>query len=420
MSSTFFFTVILCLVVANFLWSQLLAWLNRSRMSAVIPDELKGFYAEDEYARQQAYQKTNSRFGLISGSFSFAVTMAVLVFGVFGRLDDELRVFTEHFLLLPLVFFAIIFFVDRVIDLPFDWYAVFRIEESFGFNKTTRRTFVADFFKGLALSAVIGGAVMTGVIAIWHCTGHWFALLAWAAVSLFSLVMTFFYSEWIVPLFNKQKPLEDGDLRTAIQQFADRANFRLSNIYVIDGSKRSTKANAYFTGFGRKKRIVLYDTLANDLTTNEIVAVLAHEIGHYRKRHIVQSLVISLLTTGFMLFILSLFLNNQALAEALGGRQASFHLGIIGFSLLFAPVSELLDLASNCLSRRNEYQADDFAASFGLAEPLTSALKKISVKSLSNLNPHPLVVFWRYSHPTLLQRIKNLQKHNELQKKSSY
>jgi STE24 endopeptidase len=263
-----------------------------------------------------------------------------------------------------------------------------------------------DSLKGILLSVIIGGLILTAILYIYQYTGQWFWLLAWLAVSGFSLVMTFFYSEWIVPLFNKQTPLEDGELRTAIEDFARKAGFQLTDIYVMDGSKRSTKANAYFTGFGKKKRIVLFDTLMDDLSTEEITAVLAHEIGHYKKKHVIYSMLLSVLATGVTFYILSLFLNNLQLTEALGGKVPSFHLGLIGFSLLFAPVSEVLGLAVNFISRKNEYEADAFATQFGLGEALVSALKKISVQSLSNLNPHPLVVFWHYSHPTLLQRMR--------------
>ncbi|MDR1762484.1 MAG: M48 family metallopeptidase [Dysgonamonadaceae bacterium] len=409
MYNTYFY-IIIVIYVAAFVWGQILAYLNRKRMSPLIPKELEGIYNAEEYARQQEYQRTNSRFGLISGGFSFIVTLAALVFGLFGWLDEFLRSYTENFLLLPLLFFGIIFIISEIIDLPFEWYAIFNIEERFGFNKSTPRIFWTDFFKGIMLSVLIGGLIITAILYIYHYTEQWFWLLAWVVVTAFSLVMTFFYSEWIVPLFNKQKPLEEGELRTAIEAFAAKAGFQLKNIYVIDGSKRSTKANAYFTGFGRKKRIVLYDTLMDELDTHEIVAVLAHETGHYKRRHVILSMIISILATGITFFILSLFLGNQQLAEALGGRTASFHLGIIGFSMLFAPVSEITGLGMNILSRRNEYQADAFAAAYELGKPLISALKKISVKALSNLNPHPLVVFWLYSHPTLLQRIRAIEK----------
>jgi len=375
-------------------------------MSPILPDELIGIYPPEKYAVQQDYQRVNSRFGLISGGFSFILMFILLLMGFLGWFDNFLREYTEHFLVLPLIFFTALMLANEIISFPFEWYSTFTIEEKFGFNKSTRKLFIVDSLKGIALNILIGGIVLSIILLIYNYTLELFWLLAWIAVSIFSLVMTFFYSEWIVPLFNKQTPLEEGELREAIESFAKKAGFRLKNIFVMDGSKRTTKANAYFTGFGSKKRIVLFDTLMNDLDTEEIVAVLAHEIGHYKKKHVVYSMIFSILTTGIIFYILSLFLENQHLAEALGGREASFHLGIIGFAFLFTPISEVMGLAINYYSRKNEYEADGFTAQFGLGEALISALKKISVQSLSNLNPHPLVVFWYYSHPTLLQRIK--------------
>jgi STE24 endopeptidase len=404
-----YFYLIVGFFVASFIWTQVLAYLNRKRMSSLIPEELKGIYPPEKYAQQQEYQRTNSRFGLISGGFSFLLMLAVLLSGFLGWFDNYLREYTDHFLFLPLLFFGILMIVNEIISLPFDWYATFTIEERFGFNKSTRQLFFTDCLKDIALNVLLGGIVLSAILFIYHYTLTMFWLYAWIVVSGFSLLMTFFYSEWIVPLFNKQTPLEQGELRDAIETFAQKAGFRLSNIFVMDGSKRTTKANAYFTGFGKKKRIVLFDTLMNDLETEEIVAVLAHEIGHYKKKHIIYSLLLSALTTGATFYILSLFLGNVQLAEALGGKTASFHLGIIGFAFLFTPISEVMGLALNHFSRKNEYEADNFTAQFGLGEALLSALKKISVQSLSNLNPHPLVVFWYYSHPTLLQRIKKIK-----------
>jgi len=407
MYNTYFYLII-GFFSASFVWTQILSLLNRKRMSPTIPDKLIGIYPPEEYARQQAYQRTNSRFGLISGGFSFIIMLFILGFGGLGWFDNYLREYTVHFLALPLIFFGVLMIASEITSFPFDWYVTFTIEERFGFNKSTRKLFIADWLKGIALSVLIGGIVLSAVLFIYHYTLNEFWLYAWIVVSGFSLVMTFFYSEWIVPIFNKQTPLEEGELRDAIESFAQKAGFRLKNIFVMDGSKRSSKANAYFTGFGKKKRIVLFDTLKNDLTTEEIVAVLAHEIGHYKKKHVIYSLLLSLLTTGAMFYILSFFLGNLHLAEALGGNVASFHLGIIGFAFLFTPISEVLGLAVNYYSRKNEYEADRFAAQFGLGEALILALKKISVQSLSNLNPHPLVVFWYYSHPTLLQRIEKI------------
>ena len=381
-------------------------------MTPVLPDELKGIYPPEKYAKQQDYQRANSRFGLISGGFSFILMLAVLLFGFLGWLDDYLRNYTGHFLILPLLFFGILMIANEIISFPFDWYATFTIEERFGFNKSTKKLFLIDWLKSILLNIIIGGIILSAILFIYHYTLKEFWLYAWIVVSGFSLVMAFFYSEWIVPLFNKQTPLEKGELRDAIESFARKADFRLTNIFVMDGSKRSTKANAYFTGFGKKKRIVLFDTLKNDLNTEEIVAVLAHEIGHYKKKHIIYSLLLSVLTTGVIFYILSLFLGSLHLAQALGGKTASFHLGIIGFAFLFTPISEVLGLAVNYFSRKNEYQADGFAAQFDLGEALISALKKLSIQSLSNLNPHPLVVFWYYSHPTLLQRIEQIKQYN--------
>jgi len=377
-------------------------------MSPVLPDELKDIYPPEEYARQQSYQRANSRFGLISGGFSFILMLIILLTGFLGLLDNYLREYTSNFLVLPLVFFGILMIINEIIEVPFDWYVTFTIEERFGFNKSTRKLFLADWLKGIVLNILLGGIITTVVLIIYHYTQEQFWLFAWVAVSGFSLVLTFFYSEWIVPIFNRQTPMEECELRNAIESFAREAGFGLSNIFVMDGSKRTTKANAYFTGFGKKKRIVLFDTLMNDLTNEEIVAVLAHEIGHYKRKHVIHSMLLSIITSGLIFYILSLFLGNLQLAEALGGKTASFHLGIIGFGFLFTPISELTGLAINHISRRNEFEADNFAAKFGLGEPLISALKKISVQSLSNLNPHPLVVFWYHSHPTLLQRIERI------------
>ncbi|MDR2058104.1 MAG: M48 family metallopeptidase [Dysgonamonadaceae bacterium] len=404
-----YFYIIIAVVILDFVWGQILSYLNRRRMSREIPVELKGIYNSEEYARQQDYQRTNSRFGLISGSFSFLFILLILLFGLLGWLDGSLREYTGHFLYLPLIFFGILFILNEIIDFPFDWYATFTIEERFGFNKSTPRLFVIDWSKGILLSALIGGSLFTAILFIYRYTGEWFWLLAWSVVSGFSLLMSLFYSEWIVPLFNKQTPLESGELRDAIELLTQKAGFELNNIYVMDGSKRSTKGNAYFTGFGKKKRIVLFDTLIKELETEEITAVLAHEIGHYKKKHVIQSIFLSIIGTGITFYILSLFLENIFLAKALGGQTASFHLGIIGFSFLFAPISELTGLFFNFFSRRNEYQADQYVVRFGLGDALISGLKKLSVKSLSNLNPHPLVVFWHYSHPALLQRIKAIR-----------
>ncbi|EGK01172.1 M48 family metallopeptidase [Dysgonomonas gadei] len=400
-----YLSIILLVVVLDFVWTQYLAYRNRKRMSPDIPPLLEGIYDKDEYARQQAYQKINSRFGLYTSLFSFIVMLLILSLGIFGWLDGLLRQFINNEVVLTLAFFGIVYIVNDIITLPFSYYATFVIEERFGFNKSTKAVFWFDQLKGLLLTTILGGIILALLVWFYETLGTYAWLYAWGAVTVFSLFMTLFYSNIIVPLFNKQTPLEDGELRGAIETFSREAGFSIKNIYVMDASKRSSKANAYFTGFGAKKRIVLFDTLINDLRTSEIVAVLAHEIGHYKKRHTLQGMFISIFYTGIILFLLSWFLDNEAIAVALGGKEASFHLGLIAFSVLFTPVSMIIGLFSSMHSRKNEYQADAYAAGFGLADSLISGLKKLSVKSLSNLNPDPLYVFFYYSHPTLLQRM---------------
>lgn len=405
-----YLSIILLIVVLDFVWTQYLAYRNRKRMSPEIPSQLEGIYDKEEYIKQQAYQKVNSRFSLYTSLFSFVILLFVLCLGLFGWLDELLRQYITNEIFLSLAFFGIVYLLNEIITLPFAYYSTFVIEERFGFNKSTKTIFWLDQLKGLLLAVVLGGAILALIAWLYTAIGELAWLYAWAAITVFSLFMTLFYSNIIVPLFNKQTPLEGGELRDAIEAFAQKAGFAINNIYVMDASKRSTKANAYFTGFGAKKRIVLFDTLINDLDKDEIVAVLAHEIGHYKKKHTLQGMFISICYTGIMLFLLSLLLDNKDIAVALGGQSASFHLGLIAFSIFFTPVSFVINVFSSIHSRKNEYQADSYAAGFGLGDSLISGLKKLSVKSLSNLNPDWLYVFFNYSHPTLLQRIKAMKK----------
>lgn len=405
-----YLSIILLIVVLDFLWTQYLAYRNRKRMSSEIPSQLEGIYDKEEYIKQQAYQKVNSRFSLYTSLFSFVILLFVLCLGLFGWLDELLRQYITNEIFLSLAFFGIVYLLNEIITLPFAYYSTFVIEERFGFNKSTKTVFWLDQLKELLLAVVLGGAILALIAWLYTAIGELAWLYAWAAVTVFSLFMTLFYSNIIVPLFNKQTPLGEGELRDAIEAFAQKAGFAINNIYVMDASKRSTKANAYFTGFGAKKRIVLFDTLINDLDKDEIVAVLAHEIGHYKKKHTLQGMFISICYTGIMLFLLSLLLDNKDIAVALGGQSASFHLGLIAFSIFFTPVSFVINVFSSIHSRKNEYQADSYAAGFGLGDSLISGLKKLSVKSLSNLNPDWLYVFFNYSHPTLLQRIKAMKK----------
>lgn len=404
------FWVIIAILVLDFLFEKYLDYLNTTTMSEKLPDAVKGIYDEDKYKKQQAYQRENNRFGLISGSVSFLATLLMFLLFGFAFVNNIAWGLTGNTIVAALIFFGIIMFASDLLGTPFDIYDTFKIEEKYGFNKTTPKTFVLDKIKGWFIGALIGGGLLALIIFIYQRTQQMFWIYAWLVVAAFSIFMAMFYSNLIVPLFNKQTPLEEGELRDAIQQFSEKVGFKLDNIFVIDGSKRSTKANAYFTGLGAKKRIVLYDTLINDMETDELVAVLAHEIGHYKKKHVIQGLFLSLIQTGIVLFIFSLLIDSPQLSRALGVEKPNFHIGLVAFGVLYSPVSFVLGIFMNILSRKNEYQADAFAAEYFKPEALASALKKLSVKNLSNLTPHPKYVFFHYSHPTLLQRLEHLKK----------
>ncbi|MGN0187111.1 MAG: M48 family metallopeptidase [Paludibacteraceae bacterium] len=403
------FSILITIFVLDFIFNRTVSLLNINHSKCAIPEPLQDLYDADQYARQQQYFRINAGFGWLSASLSFVVMLVMLLCDGFAWLDHLIRTWTHSELLVSLLFFGILFVANELLSLPFAIYRTFVIEARFGFNKTTPTTFITDTLKNLLLSIVISGCLLTAIIFIYEQISAYFWLIAWAVVTLFNLFMSQFYSKLIVPLFNKQTPLEAGELRDAIEQFAQNSGFGLDNIYVIDSSKRSTKANAYFTGWGKRKRIVLYDTLIKQLTTNEIVAVLAHEIGHNKHHHTLKSIAVSLPMNLLLFILLGLFLNNDLLAQALGCDTASFHINLIAFSLLYTPVSMLLDLLQNLLSRKHEYQADAFVKAHGYAEYLITGLKKITAQALINLTPHPLFVFVHYSHPTLLQRITALR-----------
>lgn len=409
MTATVLFYIILGILILNFIIDFILSELNANKYNDAIPKELEDVYDETEYEKSQQYKKVKHNFGRLTGSISFIATLGFLIFGGFEFVDTIARGLVTNEIWIALVFFGIIMFASDLLTTPFAYYHTFVIEEKFGFNKTSRKTFFLDKIKGWLITAILGGGILALIIWFYQVTGSNFWLYAWGVVAFFSVFMNMFYSKLIVPLFNKQTPLEDGDLKTAITNYANKVGFKLDAIFVIDGSKRSTKANAYFSGFGKTKQITLYDTLINDLNTEEIVAVLAHEVGHYKKNHIIFNLITSVLLTGLTLFILSLFINQPILSEALGVTKPSFHIGLIAFGILYTPISEITGLLMNTVSRKFEYQADNYAKETYKAEPLITSLKKLSKNSLSNLTPHPAYVFMHYSHPTLLERFNNLK-----------
>jgi len=400
--------ILIAIIVADFILENGLEFLNLQNLSVKLPDELKYLYDAEKYLKSQNYISVNINFGFITSAFNLILVLGMFFLRGFTWVDGLAANISTHPVLQPLIFFGILGLAFDILNTPFAVYDTFVIEQRFGFNKTTPRLFVADKLKGLLLSAIIGGGLMALIVWFYLLTTVYFWLWAWLLISLFTLFMAFFYSSLIVPLFNKQMPLEDGELKRQITLRAGQAGFHIDKIFTIDGSKRSTKANAYFSGLGRKKRIVLFDTLISELSTDEIVAVLMHEIGHYRKKHIVSGMIMSFVQTGIMMYIFSLFVSQPVLSQALGFDEAKFHIGLITFGILFSPVSVTIGLIMNSISRNNEFQADNFAAGFGLGNELIEALKKLSVSNLSNLTPHPLYVFFHYSHPTLLQRIRNL------------
>jgi STE24 endopeptidase len=408
------------ILVLDYGLERLLAYLNSTYWSDQLPKELEGIYDQEKYRRSQQYEKSKQKFALVLSTFTLLAMLFMLMAGGFAWMDAFVRQYTHHPILMALLFFGILGFVSNLLSLPFDVYHVFVLEEKFGFNRTTIKTFILDRLKGLLLSIIIGGGLLSLIILIYESTGNYFWMIARGVITFFMIFMSMFYSNLIVPLFNKQVPLDQGPLRDAIEHFAMKVGFKLKNIYIINGSKRSKKANAYFTGLGMKKRIVLYDTLIQDHTNEELVAILAHEIGHYKKKHTLMGIILSTLQTGIMLFILSFFIRKdstvaQSLCQAVSGFSGleikqSFHVGILAFGLLYSPLSFILGLILNEISRRHEYDADRFAGIEFDPVSLMDALKKLSVNNLSNLHPHPAYVFFYYSHPTLLQRLHALEK----------
>lgn len=410
-SQTLFYSIIAILVL-SYLVDFIMGYLNAKHFNDPIPEALKDVYNEEEYLKSQAYKKTKDRFGTYTATFSLLLTLGFFFFDGFAIVDQWARSFTDHPIGVALIFFGVIMFASDILTTPFSYYDTFVIEEKFGFNKMKPITFFMDKLKGWGMGIVIGGGLLALIIWIYEMTQSSFWLYAWGVVTLFSVFMNMFYARLIVPIFNKQAPLEVGELRSKIETYATKVGFNLTNIFTIDGSKRSTKANAYFSGLGREKRITLYDTLINDLDDTEIVAVLAHEVGHYKRKHIITNLLLAVAITGVTLWLFSLCLAQPIIAEAVGVSIPSFHVGMVVFGILYSPISAITGFFMSALSRKHEYEADNYAAETYEAEPLISSLKKLSKSSLSNLTPHPLYVALNYSHPTLLQRVENLKKHS--------
>ncbi|MEM7106906.1 MAG: M48 family metallopeptidase [Bacteroidota bacterium] len=406
MSSETLLSIVLAIVVLDYVLDQLLDFLNYKSAKTDLPAEVAEFYDSEKYERSIEYQKARSSFSFITSAFSFVLSVGLLYFGIFGVLDNWISPYIQNDLVLALVYFGALFIASDLLNTPFQLYSTFIIEEKFGFNKTTIKTFLVDKIKGYVLGVIIGGLLIGILLFLIIRIGSGFWIYFWVIASAFILFFNMFYTSLILPLFNKLTPLEDGSLKAAIQTYSQSVSFPLTNVFVIDGSKRSNKANAFFSGIGKKKKIVLYDTLVQNHSEEELVAVLAHEVGHFKKKHIVQGFAISIGQIGLMLFVMSLLVFNKELSLALGADRLAIHVNLIAFTILYSPISKLFGVIGNIISRKNEFEADAYAAKTYTAVPLKNALKKLSVDNLSNLYPHPAYVFFNYSHPPLLKRLE--------------
>lgn len=397
-------------VSLSFLVEKFLSYLNHNQPVPKIPETLDSYLDREKLIHSKVYQTENFRFGLYSGIFSFVLTVIFLWQGWFGLVDNWVIGLVTSPLLQSFAFFGIIFIGSDLVSFPFDYYSTFVIEEKYGFNKTNRKTFILDKIKGYTLSIVIGGGLLLVFLWLVHQMGSDFWWQFWLIAAVFMVFVNLFYTAWILPLFNKLTPLQEGELKSQLIHYARSVNFPLRSIFVMDGSKRSSKANAFFSGFGKRKMVVLYDTLLDQHPPDELVAILAHEVGHYKKKHLLLGMITSVLHVGFLLFLLAQFMYKEQLSLALGGKDWSAHLNIIGFTMLFSPISMFLGVGTNWLSRKHEFEADYYAKTTFAGKPLAEALKTLSVKTLSDINPHPWYVFVNYSHPPILERLARLEK----------
>lgn len=402
--------IILLAIAAEFILNLVADLLNLNHLSGELPAEFRDIADADTYAKTQAYTRVNTRFGFITSVFDLTVMLAFWFLGGFNQLDILIRGWQLHPIWNGLIFVGILMAARTILSLPFTIYHTFVIEERFGFNKTTPATFIKDLIKSFFLSILIGAPLLAGILAFFQFAGALAWLYCWAVVTLFSLFIQCIAPVWIMPLFNKFTPLEDGSLKEKILAYTERIGYHLSGIFVMDGSRRSSKSNAFFTGFGRTRRIALFDTLIEQHSEDELLGVLAHEVGHDKKHHIIQSLIIGIVHSGIIFYLLSLFLDNAGLFRAFYMDHISIYAGLLFFGLLYTPVELLLSILMNILSRKHEFEADRFASRTTAGpEPLISALKKLSVNNLSNLRPHPFYVFLNYSHPPVLQRIEHMR-----------
>lgn len=406
-----YLVIILFIIVGNYFLNIVVETLNVRHAKTDLPEEYDGYYDAEKYKKAQNYLKENTRFEITADTITTPITVAFILIGGFNFVDQIGRSFQFGPIPTGLIFAGILLLASQIISIPFSIYSTFVIEEKYGFNRTTVRTFILDIVKTWLLLAIIGGTIFSIVLWFFDKAGDLAWMYCWVVVVMFQIVLTFFAPIVILPLFNKFYPLGDGELKAAIEDYAGSQAFKMKGIFKMDASKRSTKSNAFFIGFGRFRRIVLFDTLIKKHTVDELVSILAHEMGHYKKKHVLKSSMISIIKIGLMFFVVSLFINNEGLFSAFKMQETSIYASVIFFAFLYAPINLVISIFSKILSRKHEYEADSYAVgTHRKPESMISALKKLTVDNLSNLTPHPLKVFLSYSHPPVLERIDSIRR----------
>ncbi len=401
-----FLLIILFILIMHFVLELIIDYLNIKNISPTIPEGFTKFYNAKKYAQSQSYLKAKTHIHILQALLSTVVMVILIVTGTFNTIDLWCRQFDLGSIQTGLIFCAVLALGVFLLDLPFSIYRTFVIEEKFNFNRITPKTYCLDIVKATILTALLGSGLLSGIFWFFESAGSMAWVYSWVALTSFQIIISYLAPIVIMPLFNKFIPLPEGELRSAIETYVKEQNFALSGIYTMDGSKRSNKSNAFFTGFGKHRRIVLFDTLVEKFDTNELLAILAHEMGHCKKKHILKTFALSIFNTGLTLFLLSLFINNIALFEAFGMTNLSIYASLFFFGIIYSPVQMLLSLSSQSLSRKHEYEADHYAVTT-VKEPLAFpvALKKLSIDHLTNLQPHYLKVIFEYSHPPTIQRL---------------
>ena len=406
MENLYYYIIVIAIII-EYLFSSISSILDIKNITPTIPSDFKKAYDQEKYILSQDYLKVRTSFGLFSSSFSLILIMIVIHSDIFGLLDQFVRGQSDSYILQGLLFIGIIYFFQDIVSLPFSIYHTFVIEERFGFNKTNLNLFIIDKIKGYAIFIVLGSIVITPILYFFHVYGDIGWLIAWSILTAFMIAVQPLFVHVIAPMFNKFTPLEEGELRSAIEKYTAKVNFPLARIDIMDGSKRSAHSNAYFTGFGKSRRIAIFDTLVEKHSTNEIVSVVAHEVGHYKLKHVLQGTILGIIETGIMLYAFNLIMNDISLFQVFGADQLSVHAGIVFFSMLYAPVSMFTSIVTTAISRKNEYEADKYSYdTTNNREALVSMLIGLSANNLSHLTPHPLKVFLSYSHPPVVDRIK--------------